>query len=104
MIEGYLKGREELRAIVLLLDIRHKPNENDLIMHGFVKHYGYNMITVATKADKISRGKIQPHIADIRKTLRLSENEPIIPFSSETKQGRDELWAAIFEYTKGEVE
>jgi len=99
MIEGYLKGRGELRAIALLLDIRHKPNANDLMMYDFIKHYGYKMLTVATKADKIARGKVLTHLKVIRDTLQLHADAPIIPFSSETKTGRDELWCAIREET-----
>jgi GTP-binding protein len=92
-----LTERAQLRAIVLLLDIRHKPNANDLMMYGYITHYGHHMFAVATKADKVSRGKIPSHIKEIRNTLGLPHDVPIVPFSSETKQGRDELWQMIKE-------
>ena len=100
MIEGYLKGRKELRVVTLLLDIRHQPSENDRIMHEFIKYYGYQMIAVLTKADKIARGKVAGRAADIRRELALTEAVPVIPFSSETKQGRNELWAALLGFTE----
>ncbi|MCL2702600.1 MAG: ribosome biogenesis GTP-binding protein YihA/YsxC [Defluviitaleaceae bacterium] len=99
MIEGYLKAREELRVIALLLDIRHQPTENDRTMHEFIKYYGYQMIAVLTKADKIARGKVAARAADIRGALALPGTVPIIPFSAETKQGRGELWETIMEFT-----
>ena len=97
MVEGYLKGRGQLRAIALLLDIRHQPTGNDRIMHDYIKHYGHEMIAVATKADKISKSKVAARIKEIGAALALPDDVPMVPFSSETKQGRDELWAAMFD-------
>lgn len=95
MIEGYLLGRKELRAIALLLDIRHAPSENDIMMFNFMRHYGYDMLIAATKADKVTKNRLPGHVSEIRKTLLLPPEAGIVPFSSETKQGRDELWGII---------
>ena len=94
MIEAYLLERTQLKAIALLLDIRHPPTENDKIMFDFISFYNYDIIIAATKSDKVTRNRLPSHIAQIRKTLNL-DKEIVIPFSSETKQGRDELWETI---------
>lgn len=95
MIENYLLKRQELKGIILLIDIRHEPGENDRLMYEWLKHYGYNIIIAATKADKLKRSQLQKHIAMIKKSLGLSNEDILIPFSSETKGGRDELWEVI---------
>lgn len=95
MIENYLLKRESLRAIILLIDIRHEPGENDRMMYDWLKHYGYKIIIVATKSDKLKRSQLQKHIVMLRKSLQLDKEDLLIPFSSETKDGRDELWKVI---------
>ncbi len=95
MIESYLLKRDELRAIILLIDIRHEPGQNDRLMYDWLKHYGHDIIIVATKADKINRSQIQKHISIIKKTLGVVSGDIVIPFSSQTKQGREELWEII---------
>lgn len=95
IIEGYLKNRQTLYSIILLVDIRHEPGKNDLMMYDWLKHYGHNIIIVATKADKLKRSQLQKHTAMLRKGFGLSKDDILIPFSSETKQGRDELWEVI---------
>lgn len=97
MIENYLLKRQELRAIILLIDIRHEPGENDRLMYEWLKHYGYRIIIVATKSDKLKRSQLQKHTAMLRKSLGLAAEDTLIPFSSETKDGRDELWEVIEE-------
>lgn len=97
MIENYLLKRRELRAIILLIDIRHEPGENDRLMYEWLKHYGYRIIIVATKSDKLKRSQLQKNTSMIRKSLGLGPDDTLIPFSSETKDGRDELWAVIEE-------
>lgn len=99
MIESYLLKREQLHAIILLIDIRHEPGENDKMMHEWLKHYGHDIIIAATKADKINRSQIQRNIAVIKKSLNLGGTDIIIPFSSETRQGKEELWDIIASYT-----
>lgn len=95
MIENYLLKRQQLKAIILLIDIRHEPGENDRIMYDWLKHYGYKIIIAATKSDKLKRSQLQKHTAMLRKSLGLEKEDILIPFSSETKDGRDELWKVI---------
>jgi GTP-binding protein len=95
MIEDYLLKREQLAAIILLIDIRHEPGANDKLMYEWLKHYNHDIIIAATKADKINRSQVQKHISIIKKALDLPAGDVILPFSSETKQGKDELWALI---------
>ncbi|MFO7887813.1 MAG: ribosome biogenesis GTP-binding protein YihA/YsxC [Eubacteriales bacterium] len=89
MIEVYLHNREQLREVILLIDIRHEPSENDLIMYNWIKEFGFTGLVIATKADKIPKGKIQKHIKEIKKKLKIEEEGLIIPFSSENKMNRD---------------
>ncbi len=95
MIENYLLKREQLKAIIMLVDIRHEPGENDIMMYEWLKHYGHNIIIAATKSDKLKRSQLQKHIAMLRRAFDLSKEDILIPFSSETKAGRDELWDII---------
>lgn len=95
MVEQYLLNRQPLKYIVMLVDIRHEPGNNDKLMYEWLKHYGFKIIIVATKLDKISRNQTLKHISVIKKSLSLQPNDLLIPFSSETKQGKDELWNII---------
>lgn len=95
MIEDYLQHREELRAIILLIDIRHEPGKNDIMMYEWLKHYGYQIIIAATKSDKLNRSQIPKHLSVIRKTLGLGTEDVLIPFSGEKKTGVAELWAEM---------
>ncbi|WP_407921082.1 ribosome biogenesis GTP-binding protein YihA/YsxC [Acetivibrio mesophilus] len=95
VIETYLSERKQLRKIFLLVDIRHSPTSDDILMHEWLKSMERSYVIVATKLDKVPRSKIKERISDIRSTLKLEEHIKIIPFSSETKQGRDELWEEI---------
>ncbi|WP_141431873.1 ribosome biogenesis GTP-binding protein YihA/YsxC [Bacillus sp. 03113] len=96
MIETYLTSREQLRAVVLLTDVRHPPTADDLMMYEFLKHYGLRCIIIATKADKIPKSKWQKHLKTTRETLNLDPEDHLILFSSETGLGRDQVWK-IFE-------
>lgn len=89
MIEIYLHNREQLREVILLIDIRHEPGENDVIMYDWIKEFGFSGLVIATKADKISKGKIPKHIKDIKRKLNIEEEGLIIPFSAENKMNRD---------------
>ena len=95
MIEGYLHESKELRAVFLLVDIRHKPNQNDLQMYEWCTHYGFNPIIIATKADKIKRSQLQKQLKVIRLGLNTEKGAILIPFSAETKQGREEIWDLV---------
>src|SRR5690606_32939874 len=83
--------------VVLLVDIRHEPTDDDKMMYDWIKHYGYGSIVVATKSDKISRGKYQKHFKMIREKLGMSPEDKIVPISSLTKEGVDKLWDSIEE-------
>ena len=95
MIETYLMNREQLKNIILLIDIRHEPSENDKLMYEWLKHYNYSITIVATKSDKLKRSQLDKHIKMLRTSLNMKPDEVLIPFSSEKKSGRDELWKNI---------
>lgn len=95
LIERYLHGSKQLRAVFLLVDIRHEPGANDKTMYEWICHNGYEPIIIATKLDKIKRSQIQKQIKLIREGLQVRPGTQIIPFSAETKQGRDEIWEVI---------
>lgn len=95
MIENYLKESKKLRLIFLLVDIRHEPTKNDKEMYAWCTEYGYNPIIIATKADKINRSQISKNVLVILKGLNCVEGTPVIPFSSLSKLGREEIWEYI---------
>lgn len=95
MIERYLHGSSQLRAVFLLIDIRHDPSANDRMMYRWIVEQGYDPIIIATKADKIKRSQIQKHVKMLKEGLDLVPGTKIVPFSSQTKQGRDEIWELI---------
>lgn len=97
IIETYLSTRENLHEVVLLVDIRHEPTEDDKLMYNWIKHYGYGTVVVATKSDKISRANYQKHFKIIREGLKMAPEDKIIPISSLKRQGISELWAALHE-------
>lgn len=98
MMEEYFTQRETLRATVLLIDMRHPPTEDDMIMYDFLKHYEIPVIVVCTKLDKVNRSKRQKHLKIIKEDLDLHPDDPIIPFSSETGEGKDEAWKALMKF------
>ena len=97
MIERYLKKSEQLKLIFLLVDIRHEPSENDRDMYDWIVHNGFQPIVIATKLDKINRSQIAKQTKLIRTSLKMPKEGILIPFSAETKQGRDEVWNKIEE-------
>ena len=99
MIENYLHKSRQLKAVFLLVDIRHRPGENDRIMYDWITHQGYRPIIIATKLDKLKRSQVQKAIRELRDGLGLTGEETVIPFSSLSKQGRDEIWALMDELT-----
>jgi GTP-binding protein len=98
MIETYFTSREQLRAAVLIVDLRHPPTQDDVMMYDFLKHYGIPCIIIATKADKIPRGKWQKHLKVTKETLDLEDNDQIVLFSSETGEGKDKAWSILQSY------
>ena len=95
LIEKYLHTSKQLRAVFLLIDIRHEPSANDKMMYQWIVDQGYNPIIIATKLDKIKRSQVQKHVKMIKEGLQLVPGTTVIPFSSETKQGRDEIWDLV---------
>ncbi|GAA6491558.1 MAG TPA: ribosome biogenesis GTP-binding protein YihA/YsxC [Candidatus Bariatricus faecipullorum] len=92
LIERYLHKSRQLRAVFLLIDIRHDPSANDKLMYDWIVSQGFEPIIIATKADKLKRSQVQKHLKAIREGLDLIPGTTVIPFSAETKQGRDEIW------------
>ena len=95
MVEGYLQDRPELKRIFLLVDIRHEPGEHDKMLYRWCQYYNLPFTLVATKSDKLKRSQIDKHTAIIRRALGAPEAP--VPFSSETRDGRDKLWALILD-------
>ena len=91
MIEKYLGTRDSLKALVLLIDIRHAPTKDDVMMFNWVVENGLTPIIVATKLDKIKRSQKDKQLKLLRDTLGIKNDIKIVPYSSETKQGREEL-------------
>ena len=92
MIERYLHQSKQLRAVFLLIDIRHAPSANDKMMYDWILSQGYHPIIIATKLDKLKRSQVQKQVKVVRQGLGLSKDSILIPFSAVTKQGRDEIW------------
>lgn len=99
MIEKYLHTSKDLKAVFLLVDIRHEPSANDKQMYDWILHNGYEPIIIATKLDKLKRSQVQKNIKAIREGLKLPKEGILIPFSAETKQGREEIWNLMDELT-----
>ena len=95
LIERYLHTSKQLKAVFLLIDIRHEPSANDKMMYDWIVAQGYNPIIIATKLDKLKRSQVQKHVKMIKQGLNLIPGTVVIPFSAETKQGRDEIWELI---------
>ncbi len=95
MIERYLHTSKNLKAVFLLIDIRHDPSNNDRLMYQWILDQGYEPIVIATKLDKIKRSQVQKQIKAIRTGLEMAKGSLILPYSAQTKQGRDEIWQVI---------
>lgn len=97
MIENYLHTSKQLQAVFLLIDIRHTPGANDKTMYDWIVYQGYQPIIIATKLDKLKRSQVQKALKEVRAGLGLKVGDVVIPFSAETKQGRDEIWGLMDE-------
>lgn len=97
MIEKYLHGSPQLKKVFLLIDIRHVPSENDCMMYDWIVDNGYEPVIICTKLDKIKRSQVQKNLKLIHEKLDLVPGTTMIPFSAQTKQGRDEIWNLIEE-------
>lgn len=100
MIERYLNTSQCLRVVFLLIDIRHDPSAKDVEMYRMLTQKGLNPLIIATKADKISKMARQKNVAQIRRKLEVVEGTPIIPFSAQTKEGKEEIWEYIDYFVK----
>ena len=92
MVERYLKGTKMLKTVFLLVDIRHEPSANDKTMYDWIVYNGYRPTVIATKLDKINRSQVQKHVKMVRLGLGMDKGDVLIPFSAQTKQGREEIW------------
>ena len=95
LIERYLNTSRQLKAVFLLIDIRHEPSANDRMMYEWILAQGYEPIIIATKLDKLKRSQVQKHVKMVKEGLGVLPGTIIIPFSAETKQGREEIWELI---------
>lgn len=95
IIETYLTTREKLVEVIQLIDIRHKPTQQDIQMYNWIRHFGFKGIVVATKLDKIKRSQRQKQISLIRKTLAMNKDDILIPVSSMNREGKEKLWEVI---------
>lgn len=100
MIERYLHGSRQLKAVFLLVDIRHAPSENDRTMYQWILYQGYEPVIIATKLDKIKRSQVPRQLKILKEGLEVKPGTKMIPFSAETRQGRDEIWELIEDVTK----
>lgn len=100
MIETYITTREALKLVIQLVDLRHPPTEDDVLMYDFLKYYDIPTLIIATKEDKIPKGKVQKHIKIIKEKLELAPGDQIISYSSIEKKKQDQIWAAISAFIK----
>ena len=103
MIERYLRRSKQLQAVFLLIDIRHEPSANDKQMYQWILNQGYEPVIIATKLDKINRSQIQKHIKMLKNGLNVVPGTIVIPFSAQTKQGREEIYELLDTYLEKEV-
>ena len=104
MVERYLKSTRMLKGVFLLVDIRHEPSGNDKTMYDWILYNGYHPAVIATKADKINRSQIQKHVKMVRNGLGMEKGDILIPFSAQTKQGREEIWELMGKLTEESME
>ncbi|MBO0996333.1 YihA family ribosome biogenesis GTP-binding protein [Bacillus sp. SD075] len=98
MIETYFTSRDQLRAALLIVDLRHPPTKDDIAMYEFLKHYDLPRIVIATKADKIPKGKWQKHLKITRQTLNMEKEDELLLFSGETGEGKEQAWGVLKKY------
>lgn len=98
MIEDYLHKSRQLKTVFLLIDIRHAPGKNDCIMYDWILRQGYHPVIIATKADKLKRSQLPGQLKLIRQTLSTEEDAVVIPFSAQSKQGREEIYQVIEQF------
>ena len=102
MIERYLHTSKQIKCIFLLIDIRHEPSKNDKQMYDWILHNGYQPVIIATKLDKLKRSQVAKCVKIVRDGLGLPKEGVLIPFSSQTKQGKEEIYDFIENLLAGE--
>ena len=95
MVERYLHKSSVLKCVFLLIDIRHEPSENDKTMYEWIIYNGFHPVVIATKMDKLKRSQVEKQVKLLRTGLGMEKEDILIPFSAETKQGREEIWELI---------
>lgn len=95
IVDTYLNLRLQLKLLILLVDIRHKPSDDDIVMYDWICQRNVPHLVVATKLDKITKSQVKARLQEIKTMLRIDDDAGLLPFSSETKQGREELWGQI---------
>jgi len=98
MMEEYFSEREQLRATALIIDSRHKPTEDDVIMYNYLKHFGLPVMVIATKLDKLKKSQKHKQLKTIQQVLEMEEEDTLIPFSSETGEGKELAWKTMLEH------
>lgn len=98
MIEKYISQREELKLVIQLVDLRHNPTEDDILMYNYLKYYEIPTFVVATKEDKIAKGKVQKHLANIQQKLEMEPEDEIISYSSVKNNNQQQIWNIIAKY------
>ncbi|MFD2926130.1 ribosome biogenesis GTP-binding protein YihA/YsxC [Halobacillus naozhouensis] len=101
MMEEYFAEREQLRATALVIDSRHKPTEDDCLMYDYLKHFELPVMVIATKLDKIKKGQRNKQLKLINETLEMEDDDILIPFSSETGEGKELAWTTMLKYLNG---
>lgn len=95
MIETYLSEREVLKVVILIVDVRHSPSKDDILMYDWLKYYEIPVIVVATKADKIKKSQHQRHLKTVSETLNLEDGDSLVLFSSHTGEGKEKVWNEV---------
>lgn len=98
MIEKYISQREELKLVIQLVDLRHNPTEDDILMYNYLKYYEIPTFVVATKEDKIAKGKVQKHLANVQQKLEMEPEDEIISYSSFKNNNQQQIWNIIAKY------
>lgn len=100
MMKEYFAERDQIRATALIIDVRHKPSEDDQLMYNYLKHFELPVMVIATKLDKIKKGQRHKQLKLIRTTLEMDEDDELIPFSAETGEGKDVAWRTMLSHLK----
>lgn len=101
MLQTFFSERENLELALLIVDFRHKPTKDDIAMKDFFVHYNIPYFVIATKTDKVKKSQWSKHMSEIYRTLNLETVDQILPFSAETKEGREEAWEIITDVLQG---